>query len=99
MVTLVPVPATLPILYTRELLAEMEHMFNDLSNGTQANSTNVVTLDQYLAFFKVTEPSDSDQGNQYAQRVTDKFHMHDRDGDGVVTFGEMMMHCDESGCE
>lgn len=86
----------LPFLYTRELLGDMELTFNDLSNGTEVNGTNIVSLEKYLGFFKV---ADSDKGSQYAQSVAEKFRMHDRDGDGVLTFDEIMRHCDQDGCE
>ena len=52
-------------------------------------------LEQYFGFFNVT---DDQRDSPYAKNVGAKFRAHDINGDGMLTFDEVQLACDEDGC-
>lgn len=64
-----------------------------MCGGRQHNGIDVITLDDYFGFFNA-----SDDGSDYAYSVKAKFHAHDINGDGMVSFEEGQLRCDADGC-
>ncbi|KAI1625188.1 hypothetical protein EDD37DRAFT_680349 [Exophiala viscosa] len=75
--------------------ADEVRVFEDLSGGLQINGTWVVSKEQYLGFFGV---SDLEIGSEHGQNVLAKFAMHDINRDGYLNFEETALHCDRHGC-
>ena len=67
-----------------------------MCGGRKHNDIEVTSLDDYFKFFNV---ADNKRGTRFGNAVEAKFHAHDIDGDGFVTFEEGMLECNASGCE
>jgi hypothetical protein len=76
-------------------LAAAKSTFEDASNGANKDGVDVITMDGYLAYFKV---DDLIRETAYGRNVVAKFHLHDTNGDGVLTFEETQLLCDADGC-
>jgi hypothetical protein len=76
-------------------LAAAESLFKLAANGVTSDGVDVITLTGYLDFFNIT---DLTRESGYARSVVEKFHFHDRNGDGMLTFEESQMLCDADGC-
>lgn len=71
-----------------------------------SGGTAGITLQQYLGFFNATSAMPaaaivgaSGNADAYSQNVVNKFRMHDRDGDELLSIDEVMLLCDENGCQ
>lgn len=82
--------------YSPDMLAELQSTFNHVCGGHQHNGVGVITLDQYLGFFNV---SDEDRGRIFGKNVEAKFRAHDINGDGMLTLDEAKLLCDGDGCD
>ncbi len=71
-------------------------MFHNLSGGLKVDGASVVSKEEYLGYFDL---SNAQAGSQRGQNVLRKFQMHDRNGDGYLTPDEMSLLCDEDGCD
>ncbi|KAK5271717.1 hypothetical protein LTR96_003544 [Exophiala xenobiotica] len=80
----------------RKMSPHFDGMFTDLSQGLEVNGANVISKEQYLGYFGL---SNAQAGTQRGQNVLRKFQMHDRNGDGYLTPDEMSLLCDEDGCD
>jgi Ca2+-binding EF-hand superfamily protein len=80
----------------RKMSPHFDGMFNDLSQGLKVDGANVVSKEQYLSYFGL---SNAQAGTQRGQNVLRKFQTHDRNGDGYLTPDEMSLLCDENGCD
>lgn len=76
--------------------ANFNDMFHNLSGGRKVDGANVVSKEEYLGYFGL---SNAQAGTQRGQNVLRKFQMHDRNGDGYLTPDEMSLLCDEDGCD
>jgi hypothetical protein len=79
-----------------DTLAELEQLFDLVSDGLRVNDTTVIGKEQYLNYFNAT---DTQTPSVYGQSVLDKFRMHDINDDGLLMFEEIQLHCDEDGCD
>lgn len=76
-------------------LTEAQTAFKDASKGAKAGGIDVITYDGYLEYFDI---HGLNRETEYGQSVARKFHMHDHNGDGVLTFEETQLLCDTDGC-
>lgn len=96
--TLTTVPAFLNHAERAAELAELAAAaaaFKDASDSVTEHGVDVITLDGYLAYFNVDALN---LETAYGRSVVEKFHLHDTDGDGVLTFEETQLLCDTDGC-
>lgn len=75
---------------------DFTEMFSNLNRGFTFKGRKVVSKDQYLEFFGL---SDLHSMTPEGEGVLRKFAWHDRDGDGYLDADEMMLRCDEYGCD
>ncbi len=81
--------------YNTQALAELRETFNHVSRGRKYNDLEAITLDDYFGFFNVT---DDRKGSYYGKGIEEKFHAHDINGDGLLSFEEVQLLCGEAGC-
>ena len=89
-----PYSSALPS-YNAQMVAEFQETFDHMRNGRTSNGVGVVNLDDYYTFFNVTADR---RDTIFAKSVEAKFHVHDINGDGLMTMDEGMLRCDASGC-
>ncbi len=87
-------PSLHPPFYNVQALAQLRETFDHVCGGRTYNDSEIITLDEYYAFFNIT-----DNSSDYAQGVKAKFQAHDVNGDGMVTFDEAQLRCGADGCD
>ncbi|KAJ9607586.1 hypothetical protein H2200_007664 [Cladophialophora chaetospira] len=89
-------PTFTPPHYDPQALKDLKARFDHVSGGKTHNGVEAVTLDDYFSFFNITNDQ---QESPLAKNVAAKFQAHDVNGDGVLTFNEVQLVCDETGCD
>lgn len=69
--------------------------FNGVANSKTTDGEDVLTLEGYLDYFGITNLT---RETEFGRDVAEKFRLHDRNGDGVLTFAEYRLHCGADGC-